>query len=56
MMVQIDIIGSIAAAFYWQQGIAGLWWGLVGGLSCTSVLVAWRFMVLTRSPIARASM
>lgn len=39
--------GGALAAFGFDQGAAGLWWGLAAGLTVTGVLLTWRFVRLS---------
>ena len=44
---------AIILAFPLGLGAAGLWWGLVAGLSSVAVGLSWRFFSLSKKPIQR---
>ena len=45
---------GLLGAFVLERGAVGLWWGLASGLCFAGLVVTWRFIVLSRRPIARA--
>ncbi len=49
----IGFPAAMILGFTLHGGATGLWWGLTAGLIFVSVLLAGRFAVLTRHPIAR---
>ncbi len=44
---------ALALGFGLAWGAPGLWWGLLAGLAVVATLLAWRFVALTRKPVAR---
>ena len=50
-VIGLPIALFLGFGLHW--GAPGLWWGLTLGLAITSVLLARRFVVLSRGPIAR---
>lgn len=45
---------AIALSFGFDMGAAGLWWGLVAGLTAVAAALSLRFFALARRPIARS--